>query len=139
MKFFWLRVLGPDAEGLANSITEVMKDFGLMFQNLRAGIKDRAATNQVAVNLIADYHGVKPFVGDCNVHTLSHAPEKSKILNFEVLHKQWDKAIQLGGNCPLGFRELVGMTPKKGRGVQFYVYWKQCVQLHSVGLTKLHS
>ncbi len=30
---------GPDAEGLAHSITEVMKDFGLKFSNLRAAIK----------------------------------------------------------------------------------------------------
>ena len=129
----------PDAQGLASSITEVMTDFGLPFKNLRAAIKDRAATNQAAVNLLKDHHGITPFAGDCNAHTLSHVPEKNKIPNFEVLRKQWGKAIQHGGNCPLRFRESFGMTPKKGRGVRFYVYWEQCVQMNHVGLVKLHS
>ena len=130
---------GADAQGLAHSISKVMHDFGLQVQNLRTAIKDRAATNQAAVNLLTAHHGIQVFAGDCNAHTLSHVPGKSKIPNFELLRKQWGKAIQHGGNCPLRFLEIFGEAPKKGRGVRFYVYWEQCVQLHHVGLAKLHD
>jgi hypothetical protein len=108
-----LMAKGPDAQGLANSVSKVMDDFGLNIKNLRTAIKDRAATNQAAVNLLTAHHGIQMFAGDCNAHTLSHVPGKSKILNFELLRKQWGKAIQHGGNCPLRFREIFGEAPKE--------------------------
>ncbi len=104
---------GPDAQGLANSVSKVMDDFELQIKKLRTAIKDRAATNQVAVNLMPAHHGIQVFA--------------------------LGKAIQHGVNCPLRFREIFVESPKKGRGVRFYVYLEQCVQLHHVGLAKLHD
>jgi hypothetical protein len=130
---------GPDAQGLANSVSKMMDDFGLEIKTLRTAIKDRAATNQAAVNLMPAHHGIQLFAGDCNAHTLSHVPGRSKIPFFELLRKQWGKAIQHGCNCPMRFREIFGEAPKKGGGVRLYVYWEQCVQVHHVGLVKLHD
>ena len=60
----------PDAEGLASSIEETMSIFGLLPQNLRAVMKDRAATNQAAVNLLQDKYCMTWFPADCNPHTV---------------------------------------------------------------------
>ena len=131
----------PDAQGLAASFEVTMKDFGLLVKHLRVVMKDRAATNQAAINfnLIHAKYGIKPFAADCNPHTVSHVPEKFKGPCYEKMRKQFGKMIMHGGNSPLQFLQVFGMLPKKGRGVRFYVHWEQCCQLHLVGLARLYE
>ena len=130
---------GPNAEGLAANIEDVMEEFGLPIGNLRTAMKDRAATNQAALNLLYAKHDVNPFAADCLAHTNSHVPAKNITPEYAQPQKQWNKAIMHGGNCPLQFREIFGEMPKKARGVRFYVEWEQGVQLHKVGLSRLNA
>jgi hypothetical protein len=56
---------GPNAEGLAANVEDAMEEFGLPIANLRTAMKDRAATNQAALNLLHAKHRVNPFAADC--------------------------------------------------------------------------
>ncbi len=67
------------------------------------------------------------------------SPAKVRFPTLNCCGNNGAKPYSMGGNCPCRFREIFGEAPKKGRSVRFDVYWEQCVQLHHVGLAKLHD
>jgi len=127
----------PNAEALAGSIEGTFKERDLLFKNWRGCMKDRAATNQAAINLLREKYKCNPFPADCNSHTISHVGEKFLLPNLAKLKKQWKKMIKFGGHSALLFQEVFGMKPLTGGGVRWWIEWELDVQLDSVGIQKL--